>query len=98
MGLTNSIKGKVVDVVLKRLSDGDKGSTSLGLVAGGLIAANVDFGKVFDFFNHPDNSADMIEFAKAVAVVISVVWGYFIGRKKPPKDDGQPPASAALAN
>lgn len=98
MGLTNSIKGKVVDVVLKRLSDGDKGSTSLGLVAGGLLAANIDFGRVFDFVNHPDNSQDMLEVGKLIAAAISIIWGYFIGKKRPPKDDGQPPASAALAN
>lgn len=98
MGIANSIKGKMVDVVLKRLMDGDKGSSLLGLMAGALLAANIDFGRVFAFFQNPTQE-NCIEAAKALAVVIAVVWGYFIGRKPgAPKQNDQTPPGAALAH
>lgn len=97
MGIANSIKGKMTDVVLKRLTDGDKGSSLLGLVAGGLLAANIDFGKVFDFFHNPTQD-NCIEAAKALAVVIAVVWGYFIGKKPGSPRNDQTPPGAALAH
>lgn len=63
--------------VLKHLSDGDKGSTALGGIAGCVLAVNVDFGALAGSDPHKQG----VEVAKLVFVGVCFVWGYFIGKK-----------------
>lgn len=78
MPILDSIKGAFVKSALNKLVDGDKGSTTLGLLAGALLAANLDFGLILQGL-HDQKSA--MECGKAAAIVALVLWSRYIGKK-----------------
>lgn len=71
------MKDLIVKSALKRLTDGDSGSTLLGILAAGLLSSNVNFGDLF--------SKDQTKKAQAVGLLIGtmaiVIWGYVTGKK-----------------
>jgi hypothetical protein len=74
-----ALKNLLVNTFLKKLTDGDKGSTLLGAIAAALVCAKVDWSLVAQGL-HDQPSA--IECGKAAAVALLAVWGWFTGRKK----------------
>ena len=72
------MNGLIIKVVLKHLTDGDTGSTYLGLLAAGLLAANINFG---DFFSK-DMGKKSQAIGTAIATIIVISWGYFTGKTK----------------
>jgi hypothetical protein len=77
--LPNFVKGVFIKSVLSNLKDGDKGSTVLGVVAAGLLAANLDFSKLAGGFS---TSESALECGKAGAALILALWAWRIGKKK----------------
>ena len=54
------------------LKSNDNRTTLLGLIAGGLIAANIDWGKVF--------AADPMEIGKVAGAIVAVLIGYLTNK------------------
>lgn len=79
MGIVTSIKGNIAKSLLRQLTDGDKGSTVLGAAAAALLAANINFGLLFQCCSTEESG---IELGKAIAVVVLGVWGYCTGKGK----------------
>ena len=78
MGLTDSIKGSFIKAAVSHLTDGDRGSTLLGTVGAGLLAANIDWSQVSRGFTDEKSA---IECGKAAGIALILVWGYFTGKK-----------------
>ncbi len=76
MGLIASAKGTLIQTFLKKLTDGDTGSTLLGALAAAALAVG-NFG---DLFSH-DPNAQAREIGLLAAAVVVALWGYFTGRK-----------------
>lgn len=89
------LKGFFIRAFLKKITDGDTGSTILGAIAAALLAGNVNWGEVVKGL-HDQTSAT--ECGKVVGIAALAVWGYFTGKKKSGPSNPEPPASAALAN
>lgn len=75
--------------VLEHIRDGNKGSNLLGLIAGALVALNLDWGKVLHGLETQESA---IECAKVVATVVGVIWCWYIGKPVPPKPQDPPKA------
>ena len=69
-------EGTIINVALKRLTDGDSGSTLLGSLAGALLAAHINFGDLFS--KDPQKKAQTI--GLVIGTIILFVWGYFTGK------------------
>jgi hypothetical protein len=66
--------------ILTHLRDGDKGSTVLGVIAGSLLAANLDGGKLGQGLSTQDGA---VEWGKAVAIALFALWGWLgVGKQK----------------
>ncbi len=67
----------IIKAVLRHLTDGNMGSTYLGLLAAGLLSANVDWGSLA--------SRDQVKAAQSwglvIGVAIVITWGYFTGKR-----------------
>jgi hypothetical protein len=74
MSLGTSIKGTVIGIVLKKLSDSEPKTTALGATLGGLIAAQIDYSKLLQ--------GDPTQIGNAVAAVVVTLLGYFTNNKK----------------
>jgi hypothetical protein len=77
MGLQAAAEGLGVKIFLKKLVDGNTGSTILGVIGAAVLASGVNYGDLF--------SADQNKKATAVGMIagagVTAVWGYYIGRK-----------------
>ena len=77
MTAPNFIKADILKSVIKNLATSpDHQTTALGLVGGALLAANIDYGKLF--------AKDPGEIGKAVAVVLIAVFGYLTNKGAAP--------------
>lgn len=94
MPLTTKIEGAVLKATLKHLTDGNTGSTWLGIVAAGLIAGDIKFDVLLA---GPHNPAWPNEVGKTVGVAVTALWGWKTGKPNAPKNP-EPPVHAALAN
>lgn len=94
MSLSTKIEGTILKQVLKHLTDGNTGSTWLGVVSAALIAGDIKFDVLLA---GPHNPEWPTEVGKAIGVVISAIWGWKTGRPNGPKNP-EPPVHAALAN
>jgi hypothetical protein len=79
MGIVASAKGELVKTLLDRLTHGDTGSSLLGLVAAAVVGSGVTFS---DFFS-TDQTKQMHAVGLSAGAAAVVVWGYYIGKKKP---------------
>jgi hypothetical protein len=79
MGLISGAKGEIIKVALKRFTDGDSGSTILGVIAAAILTSGMSFGDLF--------SKDGAKQAQAIGLLAGSIavagYGYFIGKKKP---------------
>ncbi len=83
MALPDAIKGAFLKSALKYATNGDSGSTSLGLIAAALLGANLDFSRLSQGF-HTTPGAE--EIGKAFAIVVITIWGIYIGKGKTPAE------------
>lgn len=79
MQIVADAKGEFVKVLLEKLTHGDTGSSILGLVAAGVLTSGVNFGDLFS----SDQTKQIHAAGLAAGAAVVVVWGYFIGKKKP---------------
>lgn len=84
MGIIASAKGKLIETALGRLTHGDTGSSILGAIAAGVLAAGVNFSDLFS----DDQNKQMAAVGTIIGAVVVAVWGWKIGKKKP-----SPPAA-----
>jgi hypothetical protein len=89
------LKGFLIRAFLKKITDGDTGSTILGAIAAALLAGNINWGEVTKGMH---DQASATEIGKVIGIVVLAVWGYFTGKKTGPKNPSGPPATAALAH
>ena len=77
MNLVASAKGELIEVVLRKVTDGNTGSTLLGGVAVAILASGANFADLF--------SADQAKLAHAWGLAIGGAilgaWAWKIGRK-----------------
>lgn len=78
MGLIASAKGEAVKTALSKLTEGNSGSTILGVIAAAVVGSGVNFG---DFFS-TDQTKQAHAIGLAAGAVVVALYGYFIGRKK----------------
>jgi hypothetical protein len=67
------IAAKFIESTLGKLSHDSK-TTILGVLAGALLAGNVDFGKLI--------TGDVGEISKAVASLVVAAFGYYTNKKE----------------
>lgn len=79
MGIQDAVKGAFIKSALTHLTDGNSGSTYLGLVASGILSANINFSAVSRGF-HDAESAEAC--GKLLAAALLIIWGIVTGRKK----------------
>ena len=80
MGLIASAKGTLVKTVLDKLSHGDTGSTILGTVAGAVLLSGANFSDLFS----QDQNKQVTAIGTIAAAAVIAVWGFYVGKKKPP--------------
>ena len=68
----------IVRTALKKLTDGDTGSSILGVVASGLLAAKINFGDLFS----KDKGKQATAIGLLAGTAITLVWGYYTGKGK----------------
>jgi len=92
------MKTFLIDTFLKRVLDGNKGSTLLGTVITPLLLAHVNWDLVLQ---GPHTQAAATADGQVAGIVVVAVWSFFIGRKQSKNSSSQTPTqpvSAALAN
>lgn len=62
----------VKSALRKFASDNDAKTTLLGVLASGILAADIDFGKLF--------TGDVTEITKAVSAVVALLLGFYTNR------------------
>ncbi|HYT08978.1 MAG TPA: hypothetical protein VEL77_15140 [Rugosimonospora sp.] len=77
MNIVNSAKGELVQTVLRKIVDGNTGSTLLGGVAVAILASGASFPDLFS----TDQSKLAHAWGLAIGGAILGVWGWKIGRK-----------------
>lgn len=77
--IPDAIKGAFAKSFMKRMLDGDNGSTLLGAIAAALLASNTDFGHLMHGLK---SNEDAEMWAKVVAVIVLAAWGYYTGKNK----------------
>lgn len=68
----------IVRTALKKLTDGDTGSSLIGILASGLLAANINFGDLFS----KDKAKQATAIGLLVGTGVTLIWGYYTGKEK----------------
>lgn len=74
MSIVTAIKGDIVKAALKKVAgDNDTKTTALGTIAAGLLASQIDWGKLFQ--------KDPTQIGLLVGTVVTLLFGYFTNKK-----------------
>lgn len=71
------MNGLIIKAVLRHFTDGNTGSTYLGVLAAALLSANVSWG---DLASH-DPARAAQAWGLVIAVAAIVTWGWFTGKR-----------------
>ena len=69
MGLESSVKGKILSVAVNKLAASEPRTTLAGAILGGIVAANIDYGKLVQ--KDPQQVGNLVA---AIAVVLLGYW------------------------
>lgn len=69
MSLSKSIEGTILGTVVKKIAASEPRTTILGTVLGGVVLAQIDYGKLL--------AGDPTQIGNAVAAIVVAVIGYY---------------------